>query len=287
MKYQFMRFPGGKAKAVTFSYDDGFRSDLRLLETMGRYGIKGTFNITGGILKAQPGESFLTVGEVKKYILDAGHEIAVHGMQHRAPGTQRPVQGIQDVLNCRLGLEQAFDRVIRGMAYPDTGITHFANSTQYATVRNYLQELDIAYARTLGGDNAQFLMPIDWYAWTPSVHHANPQALEYAKTFAQLEIPSYPARQFPRLFYLWGHSFEFENANNWELLEQLCTVLGNRDDIWYATNMEIYEYTQAYNSLVYSADGTRVYNPTLYQIWFTQHGELYRIASGETLVIPE
>ena len=62
MKYQFMRFPGGKAKAVTFSYDDGFRSDLRLLETMGRYGIKGTFNITGGILKAQPGESFLTVG---------------------------------------------------------------------------------------------------------------------------------------------------------------------------------------------------------------------------------
>ena len=287
MKYQFMRFPGGKAKAVTFSYDDGFRSDLRLVETMNRYGIKGTFNITGGVLNAQPGGSFLTVGEVEKYILDAGHEMAVHGIQHRAPGTQRPVAGIQDVLNCRIEMEKAFDRIIRGMAYPDTGITHFANGTQYATVRNYLQELDIAYARTLGGDNKSFMMPQDWYAWMPSLHHANPEALEYAKEFVQLEIPSYPARQFPRLFYLWGHSFEFDNANNWDLLEQLCAALGNRDDIWYATNMEIYEYTQAYNSLVYSADSTRIYNPTLYQIWFTRHGDLYSIASGETLVIPE
>ena len=287
MQYRFMRFPGGKPKAVTFSYDDGFRTDLRLLEIINRYGIKSTFNITGGVLKAQPGGDFLTVDDVQTYILDAGHEVAVHGMQHRAPGTQRAVQGIQDVLNCRLGLENAFSRIIRGMAYPDTGITRFANGTEYATVRNYLQELDIVYARTLRGDNTNFLMPADWYAWTPSVHHANPQALEYAQKFTRLEIPSYTARRFPRLFYLWGHSFEFDHANNWELLEQLCAELGNRADTWYATNIEIYEYTQAYHSLVYSADNTRIYNPTLYQIWFEQDGVGYSIASGETLALPE
>lgn len=28
MRYRLMRFPGGKAKAVTFSYDDGDRGDL-------------------------------------------------------------------------------------------------------------------------------------------------------------------------------------------------------------------------------------------------------------------
>ena len=33
-----------------------------------------------------------------------------------------------------------------------------------------------------------------------------------------------------------------------------------REDIWYATNMEIYEYTKAYESLVYSADVTNRYN---------------------------
>ena len=27
-----MRFPGGKAKALTFSYDDGIEQDIRLIE---------------------------------------------------------------------------------------------------------------------------------------------------------------------------------------------------------------------------------------------------------------
>ena len=28
MRYRFMRYPGGKPKAVTFSYDDGFWFDV-------------------------------------------------------------------------------------------------------------------------------------------------------------------------------------------------------------------------------------------------------------------
>lgn len=40
-----MRFPGGKLKAMTFSYDDGVSADYRLVELMRKYYIKGTFNI--------------------------------------------------------------------------------------------------------------------------------------------------------------------------------------------------------------------------------------------------
>lgn len=32
MQYKFMRFPGGKSKAITLSYDDGCTADLKLLE---------------------------------------------------------------------------------------------------------------------------------------------------------------------------------------------------------------------------------------------------------------
>lgn len=39
-----MRYPGGKAKAVTFSYDDGVIQDRRLAELFDKYGLKGTFN---------------------------------------------------------------------------------------------------------------------------------------------------------------------------------------------------------------------------------------------------
>ena len=47
MNYMFLRYPGGKAKAVTLSYDDGCRDDMRLVETLNRHGIKCTFNPVG------------------------------------------------------------------------------------------------------------------------------------------------------------------------------------------------------------------------------------------------
>ena len=47
MKYRFPRFPGGKAKAVTLSYDDGSNDDAKLLDIIDKYGIKCTFNLVG------------------------------------------------------------------------------------------------------------------------------------------------------------------------------------------------------------------------------------------------
>ena len=35
-----LRFPGGKRKALTLSYDDGVRQDIRLAELLNRYGVK-------------------------------------------------------------------------------------------------------------------------------------------------------------------------------------------------------------------------------------------------------
>ena len=44
MRSVFMRYPDGKAKAVTFSYDDGVCQDKRLAELFDQYGLKATFN---------------------------------------------------------------------------------------------------------------------------------------------------------------------------------------------------------------------------------------------------
>ena len=45
----FMRFPGGKRKALTLSYDDGVEQDIRLIDIMKKHGLKGTFNINSGM----------------------------------------------------------------------------------------------------------------------------------------------------------------------------------------------------------------------------------------------
>jgi hypothetical protein len=78
---------------------------------------------------------------------------------------------------------------------------------------------------------------------------------------------------------------EFEKQNTWDLIEEICQKLSGREDTWYATNMEIYEYTKAYESLVYSADGTKVYNPSLHTIWFDVDRTLYKVTPGETIRI--
>lgn len=286
MKYRYLRFPSGKDKAVTFSYDDGVRDDIRLAETLTRHGIKGTFNINSVRFTQQDPAKFLTADEVKAVILSAGHEIAVHGKNHRAPGACRPIELIHEVLECRKELEALFGGIIRGMAYPDAGIRRFHTGLTYTDVKRQLMELDIAYARTLGGDNDSFLLPEDWHAWMPTAHHSNPDALSYAKKFIDINVNrQYGGNRHPRLYYLWGHSYEFSRDGNWELLETLCQTLGGYEDVWYATNMEIYDYVYAYRTLVYSADGCIVHNPTLKEIWFDASGVLYHILPGETLRI--
>lgn len=281
MRYKFLRFPGGKPKAVTFSYDDGVREDIQLVEIINRHGIKCTFNLNNDIMR---GENNFTDEEIKKYFLSNGHEVAVHGSMHRALGNVSAIDGIRDVLECRLELEKKTGKIIKGMAYPDTGITVFVNNASYESIKSYLKDLGIVYSRTLGGDNNSFQLPQDWYAWMPTAHHNNPQIMEYIDEFVNMDLSTktYCARRQPRLFYMWGHSYEFRNADNWEHLEEICAKLGGKDDTWYATNMEIHDYVEAYNSLVYSADGRKVYNPTLIRIWVDVDGVLYDIAPGET-----
>ena len=72
------------------------------------------------------------------------------------------------------------------------------------------------------------------------------------------------------------------------MIEDFCEAISGKDDTWYATNMEIYEYVKAYESLVTSADGKRIYNPSLKDVWIDVDGKRqYKIASGETVVIEE
>ncbi len=283
MAYRFIRFPGGKPKAVTFSYDDGCNDDKRLATVLDSYGMKCTFNLNSSRMLA--GKDGLTTQDALE-LLEKGHEIAVHGKHHVACGIASAVDGIRDVLTCREELENALGRIIRGMAYPDTGITQFANGTKYETVKNYLSDLGIVYARTLGGDNDCFALPQDWFAWMPTAHHNNPAVFDYIDRFVSLNLAKhYWADRQARLFYVWGHAYEFSSNNNWELLDAICMKLSNHNDVWYATNIEIYDYIHAYHSLHWSADGKRVFNPTLYDIWFDVNKVLYCVRSGEMLCV--
>ena len=282
MRSVFMRYPDGKAKAVTFSYDDGIPQDERLAGIFDTYGVKGTFNFN---CDAARGRTVYDKEQIKRIFLDKGHEIAIHGANHRPTGNLRPIECVREVLDCRLALEEKCGRIIRGMAYPDSGITLFGNFGSYEAVKQVLTELDIAYSRSLAGDNNAFMLPSDFHAWIPTAHHNNPKIMEWIDEFLKLDTSTnaYHARRNCRLFYIWGHSYEFDNNNNWNLIEEICQKFAASDEIWFATNIEIYDYVTAYKRLLYSADGHTVYNPSLLSVFLDADGALYRIDPGETV----
>lgn len=285
MRYRFLRFPGGKFKAVTFSYDDGLYSDIRLAKILASYGMKGTFNLSTGLMSDTDGNHYLSANEVREHIVPLGHEIAIHGHSHSAPGLNRPIDIIDEFLTCRKNLEREFGGIIRGMAYPDSGIKILSGEKRGEDVKYLIKSLDIAYARTTYDDRT-FSLPNDLYEWSATAHHNDPEIMKYVDEFLSLnEKKLYVSRRFPKLMFIWGHSAEFDNENNWELLEEICEKLSGREDTWYATNMEICEYMKAYEQLIFSADGKTVYNPTLKTVWFDLDGTLYSVNSGETIYI--
>ena len=43
----------------------------------------------------------------------------------------------------------------------------------------------------------------------------------------------------PQLFYVWGHSYEFDAHDTWGKFEEFCRLIAGHDDIFYGTNREV------------------------------------------------
>jgi peptidoglycan/xylan/chitin deacetylase (PgdA/CDA1 family) len=273
-----LRYPGGLNKALTFSYDDGVEQDIRLVEIFNKNGLKGTFNINTGSFAEEgtvykPGVVHRRMTKQQTYDLFANspHEVAVHTLNHPFLEQLPTNMVVHEVLNDRKNIEEMFGKVTRGMAYP-------FGTTSDAVVEA-LRMCGILYSRTTKATNSLELQKEDWLRLSATCHHKSPMLNELGDKL----INEQPARA-PWLMYVWGHSYEFEGDNNWEIIENFCEKVGNRDDIWYATNIEIYEYITAYYSLVFSATGDTVYNPTATELFFydSRAKKCYSVKPGET-----
>ena len=272
MKNVYIRFPGGLAKALTFSYDDGVEDDYRLIKIMKRNGLRGTFNLNSGLF-GEVGENdrCLTAEEAKALYTKDGLEPAIHGTLHPTWMDQQSDSSMHDILNDRLELERLFGYPIRGGAYPFGAYND--------RVVEQLKMAGIRYCRTTDSTENTHI-PADWLRWHPTCHHGHPRLMEMAKKFVERDMP-----REPRLFYVWGHSYEFRLFKNddWSGFEAFCDYMGAAEGIWNATNGEIYDYCQAFNALDFTLDGDVVYNPTCIEVWFAANGKTYSVKPGETL----
>ena len=268
-------YPQGLKKALTFSYDDGQIHDRRLVETLNRYGMKGTFHLNSGTLSTRISfdtldtEGFVTKNEIAS--LYKGHEIACHGVRHAWLTQLTKEQLLREIWEDRRALEQISGYPVCGMSY--------AFGVYCDEAIQVLKMTGIEYSRTVESTN-KFTIPPDFLRWGPTCHH-NDNVLDLAADF----LYQSPYQKLS-LFYVWGHSYEFDRDNNWDVIEEFCKRLAFNSEIWYTTNIEFVRYIRAVKSLVSDVDGSMIYNPSGLTVWVkAADSRILQISPGSMIYI--
>ncbi|MDE7452863.1 MAG: polysaccharide deacetylase family protein [Clostridia bacterium] len=268
---KYMRFPQGKAKALSFSYDDGVKADKKLVGILDKYGLKGTFNLNNLLFDCENWHGRMDEEETYKTFSGGNHEVAIHGARHIFLDKVPLAEAVNEVLQNRLYLENKFKKIVRGMAYAYNGYND--------KIIEMLKGLGVAYARTTENTHG-FSLPQDWLKLNPTCHHTDAEIGALSDKF----FGSSPDGEFkhrePWFFLVWGHSYEFDDDNNWQVIENLAKRAAKSGDVWFATCGEVYDYCKAYERLVFSLDGERVFNPSHISVWIEIRGKVYEVPAG-------
>ena len=226
----------GKNKAITFSYDDGTVQDIRLIELLNKYGLKCTFNLNSELLST-PRILIRNNNRINhykihkndvKYVYE-GHEIAVHTLTHPDLTKCDDKEVIRQVELDRQNLSELAGYDIVGMAYPGGGIN---NDDRVADIiKNHT---GIKYSRTITSTGC-FEPQTNLFRFNPTVWHLDfDKMMSLGKEFIEMKADT------PKIFYIWGHSFEMDyDSDCWVKLEEFFKLISNRNDIFYGTNKEV------------------------------------------------
>lgn len=274
------RFPEFRKKALTLSYDDGVVEDRHLIEIIDKYKIKATFNLISNTYTEagyDDDNQRLSRHEAIELYKNSPHEVAIHSHNH--PWLAQIPSGVDawEIIKNREILEEMFGRIVNGMAYPE-------GSYDERVIR-MLKSCGVEYARCVATkkDNPglhKFDLPNDWYNWNGTCRHRDPELMTIAEEFLSAKI-----RGDSKLFYLWGHSYEFDRHNNWDSIENFCKLMGNNDAIWYATNGEICSYIKASQQIKAASNGTILHNPTAKRLWLEIDSKNFILNAGDTLYL--
>ena len=135
---------------------------------------------------------------------------------------------MRQVEDDRLALSEIAGYEVVGMAYPGGG-----KNCDERTAEIIRKRTGIKYARTVYSSHGLGI-PENLYMLSPTVHHHGEwgEMIRLGEEFLRLETNE------PRLFYIWGHSYEFDINDSWDDFEEFCRRIAGKSDIFYCTNRE-------------------------------------------------
>ena len=266
-------FPCGKRKAFNVTYDDGVVQDIRFVELLNRYQLKGTFNLNSGLMEREFEWTHECGCVVKRLSADAavslydGHEIASHTLSHPYMDSLSKDEILRELSADKEKLEKFFGKEIKGFAVP---FYYYSD-----LIEQCVKECGFEYGR-ISEESFSFSPQTDFYRWRAAVFHCDDRLEDLTRRF--LETGEELA-----VFQIVGHSYDLDVENKWELMERIFAAIREQDDVLPMTTIEIIEYLQAMNKA--EITGRFIRNHSNISLWFAINDDICEVKPDGILTL--
>jgi peptidoglycan-N-acetylglucosamine deacetylase len=237
-----------KTAVLTTSWDDGHRCDVRLARTLKEHGLKATFYVAPENQEFAK-QDLLSLPEIRD--LSQDFEIGAHSMTHRRLPTISEQEAAKEIIESKAVLEQAIGKEIKVFCYPGGAYTKLHVQL--------VKDAGYRYARTVARHT--FTVDDPYEAGT-SLHVYNHRFgfdLWRTARFVKfqpikvlrcgLEWDALAKVMFDQvvkeggIYHIWGHSWEIDEHDDWERLENVFRYISANPKVSYVTNGELEAYS--------------------------------------------
>ena len=262
-------YPDGKRKAFTITYDDGVLQDIRFVELLNRYHMKGTFNLNSQLMAEEFAWTHPCGLEIRRLPsataaqLYDGHEVASHTLTHPYMYNLSDDELIYQLCRDKANLERLFGREVLGFAVP---FDYYSER-----IAECARRCGFAYART-SEERYCYAPPEDYFYWAAGTYHVMPGFSAFVEGFFTTE-------EELALCQIVGHSYDLDTEHMWEQMEEILQRAAADPEVISMTNLELVRYLQAMRQARITED--RIENDSNQDLWFEVNGEVLCVKAGE------
>lgn len=222
-------------KFLTFSYDDGIAQDIRLINMLEKYGMRGTFHVCSGhsdnstaslqeIIRTGSGR--IPSSEIESVY--RGHEVSAHTRTHTRLRELSDSEIINEVEDDRIRLSELVGYDVAGLAYP-FGVR------DERVLRLLRERTGLRYAR-ISRPSGALDYTGDLLEFPPSARHCTDEQWNELFALGEKFIEAKPEHDIH--FCVMGHSYEFDRHGTWDKFEDFLKMMSGHRDVTYTTISE-------------------------------------------------
>lgn len=268
-------YPQGKAKAFSVSYDDGVLQDVRFVNLLNQYGLKGTFNLNSGLMENEF-EWIHETGCIVKRLskenvlsLYDGHEVASHTLTHPFMQEKTENEIMKELEVDKKNLEKIFGKQIKGFAVP---FDYYSD-----LIESCVKKCGFEYAR-ISEESLSFAphknSEINYHRWKSTIFHLDASLEKLTEDFIQTD-------EELALFQIAGHTYDFDTENMWDKIETILKKISLQKDILPMTTIEIIDYLKAMEQVEITEN--HIINNSEQTLWFLVDNVVHEVEAKRKL----